>query len=103
MKAAERSFDALNHYIAAFGTDGGKRRFVATEDTLTLADLLLAGSVAFASGWFLDDARSGKWPELAGYFEGVVGSADELREFYGTLDTCEQAVGYVPKAEDTAQ
>jgi len=99
---AERALEALNRYIAKFGPDGGKRRFVATEDAVTVADLALAAVIGFASGWFLDGARRQKWAELEGYFEGVVGSADGLREVYSVLSSCDKAVSYVPKAEDAA-
>lgn len=103
VQAAERALEALNRYLASFGPDGGKRRFVATEDAITVADLALAAALGTASGWFLDNARRAKWPELAGYFEGVVGAADELREIYGQLKTCEKAASYVPKAEDATK
>ena len=68
-----------------------------------MADLALVAAVGSASGWFLDDARRAKWPELAGYFEGVVGSAEGLREIYGSLKACEKATGYVPKVVDATK
>ena len=99
---AERALEALNRYIAKFGPDSGKRRFVATEDAVTVADLALVAVIGSASSWFLDGARRQKWAELEGYFEGVVGSTDGLGEIYGALSGCDKAVSYVPKAEDAA-